>query len=100
MGDPLAASEATYLIDDLCAKGYNIVNVDYVLVPEGHFPDPLIQANQAFAYIMEHGEEYHLNTDKIVLMGSSAGAMLLSYMRILHWDAKFWSEIMLKVQFS
>ncbi|MBQ1923251.1 MAG: hypothetical protein II189_05465, partial [Lachnospiraceae bacterium] len=43
-------SEATYLIDDLCAKGYNIVNVDYVLVPEGHFPDPLIQANQAFAY--------------------------------------------------
>ena len=78
MGDPLAASEATYLIDDLCAKGYNIVNVDYVLVPEGHFPDPLIQANQAFAYIMEHGKEYHLNTDKIVLMGSSAGAIMVS----------------------
>ena len=78
MGDPLAVSEATYLIDDLCAKGYNIVNVDYVLVPEGHFPDPLIQANQAFAYIMEHGKEYHLNTDKIVLMGSSAGAIMVS----------------------
>lgn len=78
MGDPLAASEATYLIDDLCAKGYNIVNVDYVLVPDGHFPDPLIQANQAFAYIMKHGDEYHLNTDKIVLMGSSAGAIMVS----------------------
>ena len=42
MGDPLAASEATYLLDDLCAQGYNIVNVDYALVPDAHFPVPLI----------------------------------------------------------
>ena len=38
MGDPLAANEATALIDDLCAAGYNIVNVDYALVPDEHFP--------------------------------------------------------------
>ena len=37
MGDPLAANEATALIDDLCAAGYNIVNVDYALVPDEHF---------------------------------------------------------------
>lgn len=78
MGDPLAASEATYLIDDICTEGYNIVNVDYALVPDAHFPVPLIQANQAFSYIMEHSEEYHLNTNKIVLMGSSAGAIIVS----------------------
>ena len=72
MGDPLAANEATALLDDLCAAGYNIVNVDYALVPDAHFPVPLIQANQAFSYIMEHGEDYHLNTEKIILMGSSA----------------------------
>lgn len=78
MGDPLAASEATYLLDDICAEGYNIVNVDYALVPDEHFPVPLIQANQAFAYIMEHAEEYHLNMNKIVLMGSSAGAIMVS----------------------
>ena len=53
MGDPLAASEATYLLDDICAVGYNIVNVDYALVPKYHFPTPLIQANRAFAYM--HG---------------------------------------------
>lgn len=80
MGDPLAANEATALIDDLCAAGYNIVNVDYALVPEEHFPVPLIQANQAFAYILEHSEEYHLNTDKIVIMGSSAGAIITCQM--------------------
>lgn len=80
MGDPLAATEATSLLDDICAAGYNIVNVDYALVPDEHFPVPLIQANQAFAYIIEHGEEYHLNTDKIIIMGSSAGAIITCQM--------------------
>lgn len=78
MGDPMAASESTALLDDLCAQGYNIVNIDYALVPDCHFPVPLIQANQVFAYIMEHKDEYHLNMDKVFIMGSSAGAIMAS----------------------
>lgn len=78
MGDPMAASEATYLLDDICAAGYNIVNVDYALVPDYRFPVPLIQANRAFAYIHEHAAEYNLNMNKVVIMGSSAGAIMAS----------------------
>ncbi len=78
MGDPLAETEATALLDDICADVYNIVNVDYALVPDYHFPVPLIQANRAFAYIQEHAEEYHLNIDHVVIMGSSAGAIITS----------------------
>lgn len=78
MGDPMAATEATALLDDICAAGYNIVNVDYALVPDCHFPVPLIQANRAFAYILEHAEEYHLNMNNVVIMGSSAGAIITS----------------------
>lgn len=77
-GDPLAESDATALLDDICAEGFNIVNVDYALVPDYHFPTPLIQANLAFVYIMEHSEEYHLNMNNIVIMGSSAGAIITS----------------------
>lgn len=76
MGDPMAASEATALIDDLCAQGYNIVNVDYALVPDHHFPVPLIQMNEAIRFIAEHKDEYHINMDNIILMGSSAGAIM------------------------
>lgn len=76
MGDPMAASEATALLDDLCAQGYNIVNVDYALVPDYHFPVPLIQINDAIRFIAEHKDEYHINTDNIILMGSSAGAII------------------------
>lgn len=78
MGDPMAATEATYLLDDICAAGYNIVNVDYALVPDYRFPVPLIQANRAFAYIQKHDDEYHLNMDNVVIMGSSAGAIMAS----------------------
>ena len=76
MGDPMAASEATALLDDLCAQGYNIVNVDYALVPDYHFPIPLLQINEAIRFIAEHKDEYHMNMDNIILMGSSAGAIM------------------------
>ena len=80
VGDPLAESDATALLDDICAEGFNLVNIDYVLVPEYHFPDPLIQANEAFAFLMDHAEQYHLDMDRVVIMGSSAGAIITSQM--------------------
>ena len=79
-GDPLAESDVTALLDDICAEGFNIVNVDYALVPDYHFPIPLIQANLAFQYMIDHSREYHINMDKVVIMGSSAGAIITSQM--------------------
>ena len=80
MGDPMAATEATALLDDLCAAGYTLVNVDYALVPDYHFPVPLIQASQAFAWAKEHADEYHLDMEHVIIMGSSAGAIMASQM--------------------
>ena len=77
-GDPLAGSDATALLDDICAAGFNLVNIDYVLVPENHFPAPLVQANEAFRFLTDHAEEYHLDMDRLVIMGSSAGAIMTS----------------------
>lgn len=78
LGDPLAESDVTALLDDICAEGFNIVNIDYAFVPDYLFPTPLIQSNLAFEYIMNHAEEYHLDMDNIVIMGSSAGAIMTS----------------------
>lgn len=76
MGDPMAANEATALIDDLCAQDFNIVNVDYALVPDYRFPVPLIQMNEAIRFIAGHSDEYNIDMDNVVLMGSSAGAIM------------------------
>ncbi|MBQ6592019.1 MAG: alpha/beta hydrolase [Solobacterium sp.] len=78
VGDSLAGSDATALLDDICAEGFNLVNIDYVLVPEYHYPTPLIQANEAFQFLIDHAEEYHLDMDRVVIMGSSAGAIMTS----------------------
>ena len=76
MGDPMAVSDSTALIDDLCSQGFNIVNVDYALVPEYRFPVPLIQMNEAIQFMSEHKDEYNINMDKVIIMGSSAGAIM------------------------
>ena len=78
VGDPLAESDATALLDDICAEGFNLVNIDYVLVPEYHFPAPLMQTKEAFQFMMDHADEYHLDMDRVVIMGSSAGAIMTS----------------------
>lgn len=78
VGDPLAESDATALLDDIYAEGFNLVNIDYVLVPEYHFPAPLMQTNEAFQFMMDHADEYHLDMDRVVIMGSSAGAIMTS----------------------
>lgn len=78
MGDPLASSDVTALLDDICAAGYNVVNVDYGLVPDCLFPVPVIQANQALAWCVEHAQEYDLDMSNVIIMGSSAGAIITS----------------------
>ncbi|MBR2740181.1 MAG: alpha/beta hydrolase [Oscillospiraceae bacterium] len=88
-GDPLAESDATALLDDICAEGFNLVNVDYVLVPQYHFPDPLIQANEAFRFLIGHAGEYHLDMDRVVIMGSSAGAIMTSQLGSIITDPDY-----------
>ena len=77
MGDPMAAGDdSNFLFEDIVKAGYNFVNVDYVLTPEGHFPDQLMQLTEAIDFCAEHASEYGLDMTNVVVMGSSAGAIL------------------------
>lgn len=77
MGDPLAANnDSNYLYDKLVSEGYNLVNVDYALVPDYKFPVPLIQMNQAINYLVDNADELGLNMNNVVIMGGSAGAIM------------------------
>ena len=78
IGDPLAENDATALLDDICSEGFNIMSIDYVFVPEYHFPAPLVQANEALYFLMDHADDYHLDMNRVVIMGSSAGAVITS----------------------
>ena len=93
MGDPMAANESTAMLDDLCKAGFTIVNVDYALVPDYHFPVPLIQANQAFAWASKHADTYHLDMQHVIIMGSSAGAIMASQLGSVITNGKYAKQV-------
>jgi acetyl esterase/lipase len=76
-GDPLANIQvAAGMTNGYLAKaGFNIVVPDYCLAPKYRYPDQLFQVNELFTFLLAHGAEYHLDTQNIVLMGGSAGAV-------------------------
>lgn len=76
MGDPLAAAQAKEenFISEFLKAGFNLVNADYALSTEYHFPVPLLQMNELFSFFLEHGGSYGICMDQVILMGGSAGA--------------------------
>lgn len=54
-------------------KGYAVVGVNYRLSGEAQFPEPVKDIKQAIRFIKDHADEYHLDKDKIVVWGGSAG---------------------------
>ena len=54
--------------------GFFVVNVDYGLCPECHFPTPIVQLVAALNFIIDHAKDLKLDTSKIAVCGDSAGA--------------------------
>lgn len=63
----------------LAQRGFTVVNINYRLAPENRFPAALVDINGALNYVAEHGEEYFIDKDRMVLIGDSAGAQLASH---------------------
>lgn len=77
LGDPLAVdSDVNFVFDRIVEQGYAFVNVNYALVPEYHFPTPVLQLDEALAFLRDHAAEYQLDMDNVIIMGSSAGAIM------------------------
>ena len=77
LGDPMAVGDsANFMFEDIVAAGFNFVNVDYVLTPEGHFPHQLDQLTEAIDFCADHAAELGLDMTNVVVFGSSAGVIL------------------------
>lgn len=75
-GDPLVTGKSSEgeLVTELLKKDYCMVCANYALAPEYRFPVQIEQVDQVLAFLIAHGEELALDTDKIFLGGGSAGA--------------------------
>lgn len=77
-GDPLSGAKSNAIFQALTDKGWNIVTMDYALVPGHHFPTPLRQMDQFLAFLTDHADEYGIQMTGVDFFGQSAGAIMIS----------------------
>lgn len=63
---------------DMARRGFAFVNFNYRLAPKWKFPTPLWDTNAVMEWICCNAERYHLDPQRIILVGDSAGAQLAS----------------------
>jgi len=60
----------------LAAQGYQVFNINYRLGPVHTYPRPLKDAMSAFEWVLDNGAKYGADTDRLAIIGESAGANL------------------------
>jgi acetyl esterase len=60
----------------LAAQGYQVFNINYRLGPVHAYPKPLKDAMAALEWVIDNGAKYGADTDRVALVGESAGANL------------------------
>ncbi len=61
---------------ELASQGYVLCSYGYRLAPKNRWPAQADDTRRAFAWIREHAAELGIDTNRIVLMGRSAGAQI------------------------
>ena len=73
-GDPFSGtSDMSKLLFSYLDAGFNIVMVNHVKAPDYVYPVPVIQLSRCVAHLLEHGAEYGLDMENVVLAGGSSG---------------------------
>ena len=67
------------LFAPLSEASYVWFSIDYRLAPKAHFEQALADVFSAIQYVRTHTYDYHVDQNRIVLMGESAGALLVNY---------------------
>jgi acetyl esterase/lipase len=84
--------EAEPIALQLNAMGIHVAILRYTIYP-AKFPTALTQLAKSVAYAREHAKEWNVKSDRIVVMGFSAGGHLAASMGTL-WHEPFLEEIM------
>lgn len=60
----------------LAIRGFTTVTVNYTIAPEKQYPTPIIQLNAALQYLQQQAPRLHIDPNRIMLAGDSAGSQI------------------------
>jgi Esterase/lipase len=63
-------------------NGYSLASIDYRFSTEAVFPAQIQDCNEALEYLYEHAVQYKIDTNRIAVIGFSAGGHLASLMAL------------------
>lgn len=63
-----------------------VVNVEYRLAPEHPFPGAIEDAMAAYEWVLHHGEEHGIDTQRLAVAGDSAGGCISAVVAIMARD--------------
>ena len=63
---------------DMARRGFAFVIFNYRLAPKWNFPTPLIDTSAVLQWVVKNARRYHLDPDRVFLVGDSAGAQIAS----------------------
>lgn len=64
--------------EQLAGQGYVVVNCTYRLAPEHLYPSAVEDIRDCYHWMVQHSQEYQIDTNRMGAMGYSAGAHLVS----------------------
>jgi acetyl esterase len=67
------------LFDVLASAGYAWFSIDYRMAPQFRFPEASADVATAIRWLKSHAGEYHVDVQRVVLIGESAGGFLVNY---------------------
>lgn len=67
------------LFAPLADAGYAWFSIDYRLAPKVHFPEALDDVNTAIKWVKANAKTYHVDSNRIALIGESAGGYFANY---------------------
>ena len=74
---------------DMAKRGFAFVNFNYRLAPKWKFPTPLHDTNAVLHWVCKNASRYHLDPDRVILLGDSAGAQLTSQYAAIHTNREY-----------
>lgn len=74
----------------LLGLGLSVCVVDYSVSPE-IFPAAMLQVFKTIAYAREHSEQWHIDPERIIVMGFSAGGHLATSVGVF-WSKPFYAQ--------
>ncbi|MCO4346660.1 alpha/beta hydrolase [Staphylococcus agnetis] len=70
-------SDVTPYLQLLASEGYTVVNLNYALVPEARYPEPIYSLEKAYVAVQKNAQAYKADFSHVAFGGDSAGGQII-----------------------